>query len=112
MIESSKKEVSLPPFPRIKSRHGTAVIFQYLGYKQEVMLLKCLSRGTANYLVKNEQTLDHFWTIARRVKFSKKYIGNVFDYHHDGDFATGSEFHLYYHDGDDATESVFPSPKT
>ena len=94
MVESSKLL-----FPGIPSRLGTAVLVQYLDYKHRVRpLLKRLSRGSAKYVVDNEQILDQFWAIAKRVKFSQNYLG-----------ISPDEFNDTAHV---ITESVFPFHET
>ena len=76
MVESSKHVTSLLPFPRIPSRLGSAVLIQYLGYKHKVTaLMKCLSKGSAQYVQDAEHVLDQFWDTGKRVKFSEDWLG-------------------------------------
>ena len=76
MVESNKNVASLLPFPGIPSRLGTAVLIQYIGYKHKVMaLMKCLSKGSAQYVQDNEDMLGQFWVVGKRIKFSEDWLG-------------------------------------
>jgi len=80
MDESSNYVASLLPFSGIASRLGTAFLIQYLGSKHRVMsLMKCLSKGSAQYVQDSEHMLDQFWLIGNPVKFSSDWLAEKLD---------------------------------
>jgi len=61
--------------------------------------MKCLSKGSAQYAVDNEDMLDQFWVVGKRVKFSEDWVGIDRYKLVEGLYTTGFD-------------SVFPLPET